>query len=225
MYWPIGTPRIYATSSSRAPGRNLFVSYDGLQQPPDSGSTSSLDTVPKPRTTAAHEDVEVHPPPTPLTPATPSTPVVQSIDYDDVGDTAAATSQTETELNNTVPLKDPVLALRVARAGHIFVVITATSITVWQTKVSSVPCPVTIKEVCVTNAELLIAYGNFGSRGSLGIVPRIVWHQRRHTSPTGLGHISGAYIPGLPHHIFDSNRRRIERLQASVPQSSQCPTT
>ena len=40
-----------------------------------------------------------------------------------------------------VPLKDPVLALRVARAGHLFAVITATSITVWQTKVPSLVPP------------------------------------------------------------------------------------
>lgn len=34
-----------------------------------------------------------------------------------------------------VPVKDPILALRVSRAGHIFAVITKTSIVVWQTKV------------------------------------------------------------------------------------------
>lgn len=35
--------------------------------------------------------------------------------------------------------KEPILALNVSRTGHIFVVATATTMTVWQTKVSCVP--------------------------------------------------------------------------------------
>lgn len=34
-----------------------------------------------------------------------------------------------------LPVKEPVLALRSSRSGNIFVVITETTITVWQTKV------------------------------------------------------------------------------------------
>lgn len=143
MYWPIGTPRIYATSSGRAPELSLFVSYDGLQQPDDSSSSSSF--VQRGQTGALDvldpNDVDTLPP---LTPMTPSTPAVQSIEQDDY------TVHTSTKLlplfkdsanRNAFPLKDPVLALCVARNGHIFGIVTATSITLWQTKVSCFPFP------------------------------------------------------------------------------------
>lgn len=135
MYWPIGTPRIYATSSSRTPDLNLFVSYDGLQQPDGSSSSSSLgqDGQPRASAAAAHEEVDILPPPTPLTPATP---VVQPILEDDLLPSSKSPSPSDdSNRKASVPLKDPVLALAVARTGHLFGVITATSITLWQTKV------------------------------------------------------------------------------------------
>lgn len=134
MYWPIGTPRVYATSSGRAPNLNLFVSHDGLP----SRSESDLDSPPaseaKPRSVAGHDDVDIQPPPTPITPITPITPAVQSVDHDENPMDSATWDPRRPEASE-VPLRDPVLALRVARAGHLFAVITATSITVWQTKV------------------------------------------------------------------------------------------
>jgi hypothetical protein len=75
---------------------------------------------------------------------TPRTPAIGPVEHDEDEDesvTGAVTiSQRITETDN-VPLKDPVLALRVSRTGHLFAVITATSITVWQTKVRRVPLP------------------------------------------------------------------------------------
>lgn len=141
MYWPIGTPRIYATSSSRAPSFNLVVSGDGLS-----------DTPPEPDpafSPSAHDHVDVQPGPatpvtpvtpvvpvTPATPATPLTPAVQSVEHDDNPFPGAAAASGASE-PYAVPLSEPVLALRVSRAGHLFAVITATSITLWQTKVAA----------------------------------------------------------------------------------------
>jgi len=73
---------------------------------------------------------------------TPATPTVQSIEQDDfsVHTSTKLFSLSKDSVNrNALPLKDPVLALCVARNGHIFGIITATSITLWQTKVSYLP--------------------------------------------------------------------------------------
>lgn len=132
MYWPIGTPRIYATSSSRSSGSNIFVSYDGLPAHPESGLASpQLLGAPQTQSLAGHDEADTQPPPTPLTPGTPA---VQSVEYDDHNPDSSLVKHQSYEAKK-VPLKDPVLALRVSRTGHMFAVITATSITLWQTKV------------------------------------------------------------------------------------------
>ena len=138
MYWPIGTPRVYATSSSRAPGFNLFVSNDGLSASPHDSDPASPSPGDAPsRLAAAHDDIEIHPPPTPITPITPA---VQSVEHDD-NPLNSALGGSSVSGAGALPLKDPVLALRVSRAGHLFAVITATSITVWQTKVPLIALP------------------------------------------------------------------------------------
>lgn len=141
MYWPIGTPRIYATSSGRAPDLNFFVSYDGLQQPDGSSSSSSLgqDGQSRAAAAAAHDDVDVQAPPTPLTPATPA--VQPILDDDLISSGTSPSPSTDSNQKPTVPLKDPVLALRVARTGHLFGILTATSLTLWQTKVGNYVLP------------------------------------------------------------------------------------
>jgi hypothetical protein len=134
MYWPIGTPRIYATGSSRSPTVKFLESHDGFQNPPE----PELGASPPPgglhprAAAGAHEELDVQPPPTPITPLTPA---VQSVEHDGGMLGASSTSNNNQSEANTVPVKDPVLALRVSRAGHLFAVITATSITIWQTKV------------------------------------------------------------------------------------------
>lgn len=145
MYWPVGTPRVYATSSTQTASFNLVVSHDGLPPPPpppapaedstdkadkaslltsDSASASSYDIVP----------------PTPITPATPLTPGINSVEHDSLDSASeASTSNEPAPVPAAIPLKEPILALRVARPGHLFAVITATSMTIWQAKVR---CPI-----------------------------------------------------------------------------------
>lgn len=133
MYWPIGTPRVHATSSSRASDASIFVSYDGLQSHSGSSLASPQpEASARPVTAPQHDESDdAQPPPTPMTPKTPAVKPVER--YEFFPDGAAAKSQTTDD--GKVPVKDPVLALRIARTGQMFAVITATSITLWQTKV------------------------------------------------------------------------------------------
>lgn len=134
MYWPIATPRIYATSSSRNPAFKLFDSSDGLLPSPseeESLESPALngDSLQPPQ--AEHGASQVVPPPTPITPQTPG---IQPFEFD--AEETTSTPSGEAFQTNRVPSRDPILALRVSRTGHLFAVITKTTITVWQTKVS-----------------------------------------------------------------------------------------
>jgi hypothetical protein len=68
-----------------------------------------------------------------VTPITPLTPGIKPVEHGYLDEDNFAHSPGPVPTN--LPLHDAILALRVARAGHIFAVITATSMTVWQTKV------------------------------------------------------------------------------------------
>ncbi|KAK4040534.1 RIC1-domain-containing protein [Parachaetomium inaequale] len=159
MYWPLGTPRIYATSSSRQPGSLQTVSDDGLppaagrsEQRPDRNSLLSPSSAalrdgsgtlsaPPPATTAL----------TPVTPITPLTPGIKPVEHGYLDDDSAVHSPGIAA--PAIPLHEPILALRVARAGHVFAVTTATSMTVWQTK------PTVVLAVVVRSEASLEAYG------------------------------------------------------------------
>ncbi|OAA63965.1 DUF1339 domain protein [Cordyceps fumosorosea ARSEF 2679] len=137
MYWPIGTPRIYATSSNRASGSRLYVSHDGV---------AGVDEAePEPAIQEENGGDATTPP---VTPATPATPAVKSVEF---GDEPSETLSQDEE--PTIPIKDPVLTLRVSRSGNMFAVITATSITLWQTK------PTVILAVVVRSQSSLQLYG------------------------------------------------------------------
>lgn len=136
MYWPIGTPRIYATSSSKYSTFQFLLSNDGLKSPSTETETNPrsppLPTSPfRHASSGAHEDGDLLPPPTPMTPITPA---IRPVDHGDYMSRDSGESFPTSEMPS-IPVKDPILALRVSRAGHLFAVITKNSITVWQTKV------------------------------------------------------------------------------------------
>ncbi|KAL0936631.1 RIC1 domain-containing protein [Colletotrichum truncatum] len=149
MYWPIGTPRIFATSSRSGPAFNLVVSHDGLPSPfdkrPAEGSSPSahLNAQP-PSHHSQNDDIDL------ATPLTPVTPAIQSVD-DDTRD--EGTTYRSPHLNTNIPLKDPVLALRISRGGQLFAVITSTSMTIWQAK------PTVVLAVVVRSESSLSTYG------------------------------------------------------------------
>lgn len=176
MYWPIATPRIYATSSSQSPSIRLAESDDGIQFPPP---TPALGSAAAPSTdqlvASPSQGSLLHPPDVgdvPPTPITPLTPALRNVDVDDDG--ARFPSQPPSRASSRVPVKDPVLALRVSRSGHLFAVITTTSITVWQTKVCATaagppncnvtnwipPQPTVILAVVVRSESSLRLYGD-----------------------------------------------------------------
>jgi hypothetical protein len=153
MYWPLGTPRIYATSSSRQPGSLHVASHDGLPPAPGAPgapgqSEQRLDrSLLLSPSSAAFQDGPgassgAAPATTPLTPVTPMTPLTPGIKPVEHGYLDEDTPQhSPGPAPPSIPLHEPILALRVARAGHIFAVITATSMTIWQAKVCPQPLP------------------------------------------------------------------------------------
>ncbi|PHH59767.1 hypothetical protein CDD81_2605 [Ophiocordyceps australis] len=131
MYWPIGTPRIYAGSTSQLTCSSLVTSHDGIASP------------------SPHDASQLQPPPTPKTPLTPA---VNSVEHHEtLLDDGHAGSQTS--LATRLPLNDVVVVLRVARAGHLFAYITSCSIFLWQTK------PPAILAVVVRSQSSLQLYG------------------------------------------------------------------
>ncbi|KAM5356255.1 hypothetical protein ACJ41O_002901 [Fusarium nematophilum] len=149
MYWPIGTPRIYATSSSRAPAFKLVVSHDGLRSPSDTSLAASPDPSSVNPRGPLLDDIDSQPPPTPATPATPAVRPVEHEDYT----TSRPRPTSQSSDAGVVPVKDPILSLRVSRSGNLFAVITTTSITIWQTK------PAVILAVVVRSEHSLQTYG------------------------------------------------------------------
>ncbi|KAK4128341.1 RIC1-domain-containing protein [Parathielavia appendiculata] len=161
MYWPLGTPRIYATSSSHQPGPLQIAFHDDLPPSVAAGPrepTLDRNSLLSP-TSAALQDgprsSSAAPPPTaPLTPVTPITPVTPGIkpveqDYFDEDTPKHSPGPAPA----SIPLHEPILALRVIRAGHIFAVITATSMTIWQAK------PTVVLSVVVRSDASLETYG------------------------------------------------------------------
>ncbi|KAK4162097.1 RIC1-domain-containing protein [Cladorrhinum sp. PSN259] len=148
MYWPIGTPRIYATGvNSRPQGAERFISHDGL---PSHSSSSLLSPGPSTSQDALGASPTL-PPLTPVTPITPLTPGIKSVEYDYPDDITPVNSPGPAPPG--LPLNEPIAALRVARSGHIFAVITSTSMTVWQTK------PAVVLAVVVRSEASLELYG------------------------------------------------------------------
>lgn len=143
MYWPVGTPRIYATSSSQTATYNHHLSHDGLSSPsPEDAAADKADKADKASLLTA-DSASSHDilPPTPMTPSMPQTPSIQTPGINpvehDLFDSPAEPPTSNGPVPTVIPLREPILALRVARTGQLFAVITATSMTIWQAKVRS----------------------------------------------------------------------------------------
>ena len=131
MYWPTGTPKTYALSTS-IPSTSIYHFDDNSPVPlvasiRESSTIHVSDTGPGSQRLPA-DDAE---------PKTPMTPAVLSVEHDKPDGTSP---RSPPHLHDGVGdpatrMKEPILALKVSRTGHMFVVATATTITVWQTKV------------------------------------------------------------------------------------------
>ncbi|KAI0009090.1 RIC1-domain-containing protein [Xylariaceae sp. FL0662B] len=158
MYWPIGTPRIYATSTARASTKpDPLVSHDGIASSAatDSGSLLSVDSAPS--RAPDEKDTAIPDTATPLTPGlkTPATPAVNSVEHDIYHDGSGYSSQQflAGSGGGNIPVGEPIVALKVSRTGHLFAVITATTMTIWQTK------PTVIQAVVVRSEASVKSFG------------------------------------------------------------------
>lgn len=137
MYWPISAPRIYAASSSKANKPHVLESDDDAESRETTEGSGSLLNAPSLESESKSDD-GLGPPSGASTP--PVTPGIQPVEQ---FDHQRRLSRRLTE-QNVPPLsgllesteKEPLIALRISRTGHLFAVITETSLTIWQTKVS-----------------------------------------------------------------------------------------
>lgn len=137
MYWPIGAPRIYAASGSQD-ARDRVVFFDDDIEPGETteGGDSYIDAVGGPLETA-HDEEESHS--GAHTPLLPTTPGIKPVEHDAQRRFSARTLATiadKLEDAHAKAEKEEILALSISRTGHLFAVITSTSMTVWQTKVN-----------------------------------------------------------------------------------------
>ncbi|KAI0484774.1 RIC1-domain-containing protein [Xylariaceae sp. FL0804] len=164
MYWPVGTPRIYATAAAHAPGKsNLVISHDGLGSTsredglglgiglPSPGLASPAPTLQKTEDNAASDALV----PTTPAPKTPATPAINSVEHDGYNDASAHSPQPRTVGSGeaAIPSGEPIVSAKVSRTGHLFAVITASTMTIWQTK------PTVIQAIVVRSEASIESYG------------------------------------------------------------------
>jgi hypothetical protein len=144
MYWPIGAPRIYAASSSRTPKARVIQFDDDAESRETTEGSGSLINAPSSTEEDREEDTDGYEAEsglrTPMTPMTPGVPKQVEEDAAQRPLSARALGRLDEKLEDIITKAEgePILALRISRSGHLFAVITATSLTVWQTKASLV---------------------------------------------------------------------------------------
>lgn len=141
MYWPIGAPRVYASSNSKTRKGQLFrLDDDEADSHQDSGSEanvliSSSDAVQDAEGTASGFQ-------------TPVTPGIKPVENDGQRRLSArGLGSIEDKLEDFVAQAEDehIISLKISRSGHLFAVITSSSLTIWQTKVRDyMPCRVLI---------------------------------------------------------------------------------
>jgi hypothetical protein len=141
MYWPVGAPRIYAACTATSKDTILHFEDDAESRQTTESSEALLD-VPGSRSDSAQDEDDSLSGVIPLTPLTPHTPAIEPVEHDTPRRLSAKSSgKLGEQLEDAVrdAEKQPILGLRLSRPGHLFAVITATSMTIWQTKVGSHP--------------------------------------------------------------------------------------
>jgi hypothetical protein len=131
MYWPIGAPRIYAAGSSQATHRTLEFddNAESRETTEDSGSLVDVyglgtDLKPDDGQDATSAGIS--------TPMTPVTPGIRPVEHDGQRRSFPFNSQ-DISFSGSADT-EPLLSLKISRTGHLFAVITSTSLTIWQTK-------------------------------------------------------------------------------------------
>ncbi|KAH8663157.1 RIC1-domain-containing protein [Tricladium varicosporioides] len=149
MYWPIGAPKIYAASNSKIDTSRTYELEDDAESRETTDGSGSLLNAPSAGSEEEQEE-DLEPLSTPMTPITPG---IKPVEHDfQRGQSLRAGDHDEGIFKSTE--KEPLLALRISRTGHLFAVITATSLTIWQTK------PTAILAVVIRSKKSLNTYGS-----------------------------------------------------------------
>lgn len=132
MYWPIGAPRVYAASTSKAPRDRTFDLDDDAESRETTEGSGSLLEAPSIGGETDSEDVSGV-----STPVTPMTPGIRPIEHDTQRRHSVRFNGHDTTFSGSAD-NEPLLSLKISRTGHLFAVITSTSLTIWQTKVCTI---------------------------------------------------------------------------------------
>jgi hypothetical protein len=138
MYWPIGAPRIYAASSSKASKDRVLESDDDAESRETTEGSGSLLNAPSIDSEGGLEGDGERRLSEATTPLTPVTPGIKPVEYDIQRRPSTRFIGQDGAFPALGPIqadKEPLLALRISRTGHLFAVITSTTLTIWQTKV------------------------------------------------------------------------------------------
>lgn len=135
MYWPIGAPRIYAASSSDA-SKDRILQTDGdaeSREPTENGGSLINASNDEAEETVDYDQDLASGLTTPITPITPG---IKPVEHDTHTRPSNRSSLTDASyFTSSRPENDHLLALRISRSGHLFAVITSTTLTIWQIKV------------------------------------------------------------------------------------------
>ena len=133
MYWPIGAPRIYAASSSKAKKDRVLEFDDDLEYQETTEGSRSPGYALGDESAGRGEDDYEHTSGV-STPVTPMTPGIVPVEHDTQRFAFSRQTGHELSLPRSAD-KEPLLDLKISRTGHLFAVITSTSLTIWQAKV------------------------------------------------------------------------------------------
>jgi hypothetical protein len=142
MYWPIGAPRIFTASSSKTRNRVVESDDDAESRETTEGSGSLLEA---PSTVSGgRSDDGVDQPSGTSTPMSPVTAGSKPIEQQDTQSTLSARllghDLSALSAASGPADREALLGLKVSRTGHLFTVISSTSLTIWQTKVCTPDC-------------------------------------------------------------------------------------
>ncbi len=133
MYWPIGAPRVYAASNTKAPRDRILQFDDDAESRETTEDSDSLVDSPSNGLEIKGED-ENEERSGVSTPVTPITPGIQPVEHDTHRRFPIRATGYDHAISGSAE-KEPLLSLKISRTGHLFAVITSTSLTIWQTKV------------------------------------------------------------------------------------------
>jgi hypothetical protein len=134
MYFPIAAPRIYAASNNKAPNDRIHEFEDGIESHEISDNGGISADAQSASSELKVEDGQDERLSTPVTPMTPMTPGIRPVEHDSQRRPFPQFSSQEFAFTGS-PNKGPLLSLKISRTGHLFAVITSTTLTIWQTKV------------------------------------------------------------------------------------------